>query len=102
MLEAGRAVAPHLLDSMYYVYILKTSKNGQLYIGYTADLRRRMSEHANGQSTYTSIQEMIELVYYEAYRSKKDARHREQVLKEFKGSYGNLKKRIIDSIMNGS
>ena len=30
---------------MYYVYLLKEKKTGKHYIGYTADLKRRLSEH---------------------------------------------------------
>ncbi|HKB88873.1 MAG TPA: GIY-YIG nuclease family protein, partial [Patescibacteria group bacterium] len=30
---------------MYYVYILKSSKSGKLYYGYTKDLKRRLQEH---------------------------------------------------------
>ncbi len=84
--------------SMFYVYILKTSKGGQLYIGYTNDLRRRLREHMRGGSEYTKHRQPTNLVYYEAYSSEKDARGREKVLKQFKGTYGHLKKRIRRSI----
>ncbi|MBI1870644.1 MAG: GIY-YIG nuclease family protein [Chlamydiae bacterium] len=33
---------------MYYVYILKL-ENGQLYTGFTGDLRRRILEHKRGK-----------------------------------------------------
>lgn len=39
---------------MYYVYFLKSIKQGRLYIGYTNDLKRRLEEHNAGQSTYTN------------------------------------------------
>lgn len=29
--------------NMYYVYIIKSEKNGKLYKGYTEDLKRRLS-----------------------------------------------------------
>jgi predicted GIY-YIG superfamily endonuclease len=38
------------------------------------------------------------LIYYEAFASEKDARAREKNLKQFKGSYGQLKKRIQNSL----
>ena len=38
---------------MFYVYIIKSTKNGQLYLGSTGDLRRRLAEHNSGFSTYT-------------------------------------------------
>ncbi len=83
---------------MFYVYVLKISKGGQLYIGYTNDLRRRLQEHLKGQSEYTKHRKPTNLVYYEAYTSEKDAREREKVLKQFKATYGHLKKRIKRSI----
>ena len=32
---------------MFYVYVLKSRKNGSVYIGYTSNLRRRFEEHNN-------------------------------------------------------
>jgi len=58
---------------MYYTYLIKDWKNNQTYIGYTEDLKRRMVEHRNKKP---------ELIYYEAYKSKKDARERERKLKQ--------------------
>ncbi len=37
-----------------FVYILKSTKNGRLYIGSTKDLKRRISEHLNKKSLYVS------------------------------------------------
>ncbi|MFA6215741.1 MAG: GIY-YIG nuclease family protein [Patescibacteria group bacterium] len=82
---------------MFYVYVLKLN-NGKLYFGYTSDLQRRIKEHTNGESTFTASCRPLKLVYYEAYNSKEDAQKREKVLKQFKGSYGHLKKRIQKSI----
>jgi len=36
---------------------------------------------------------------YEAYASKKDAKHRENMLKRYSGSYTHLKKRIKNSLI---
>ena len=58
---------------MFYVYILKLN-NGQLYTGYTADLRRRFSEHQAGKSAFTSARLPVELIHYEAYKLESDAR----------------------------
>jgi len=33
---------------MYYVYILQSLKNKNLYIGFTFDLRRRLKQHKFG------------------------------------------------------
>lgn len=66
---------------MFYVYVLKSDKDNDLYIGSTNDLRRRMSEHQKGYSFSTSFRRPFALVYYEAYRNERDARTREQKLK---------------------
>jgi len=83
--------------SMFYMYVLKL-KEGKLYIGYTNNLQRRVKEHINGESKFTKNYRPLKLIYYEAYTSKKDAKKREKTLKQFKGSYGHLKKRIRESI----
>ena len=83
---------------MFYVYVLKLSKTNQLYTGFTNDLRRRLKEHQSKSSPYTSHRGPVKLVYYEAYFSETDAKKREKVLKQFKGTYGHLKNRIKGSI----
>ncbi len=81
---------------MYYVYILKLSTK-KIYIGYTNDLKRRMDEHVFGKNIYTKNKRPLELIYYEAYKSKDDSTKRECRLKEYKSSWGQLKKRIAKS-----
>ena len=70
---------------MYYVYILKSKKNSKLYKGITNDLKRRVVEHNSGKSTFTSNNGPWELLYYEAFRDKVDAKREEQFLKSAKG-----------------
>jgi len=65
----------------YYVYILQSKRNSSLYIGYTADLRKRLKEHASGKSSATKPFRPYKLVFYEAFASKRDAKHREIYLK---------------------
>ena len=86
------------MKNMHYVYLLKSVKTQKLYIGYTADLRKRFTEHNRGMNRATKPYIPFELVYYEAYRSKTDARKRELQLKGFKQAYIRLKERIINSI----
>jgi len=54
----------------YYVYILRSEKDGQLYIGKTNDLKRRINEHRRGKVTSTKGRLPLQLVYYEAYTNK--------------------------------
>lgn len=83
---------------MHYVYVLKSDKDGKLYIGYTNDLKKRFKEHNDGKSFSTAQRRPFSLVYYESFKSQKDATAREKQLKQFKSSYGQLKKRIANSM----
>ena len=63
---------------MHYVYLLKSVKLGELYIGQTNDLKRRFAEHNAGESISTKHKAPFKLVYYEAYQSRSDAVYREK------------------------
>lgn len=66
---------------MYYVYILHSTKDSGLYIGYTTDLKRRLPEHKNGTSKSTKYRIPVQLIHYEAFREIADAKAREKYLK---------------------
>ncbi len=66
---------------MFYVYILQSTVDGSLYIGYTTDYRRRLKEHNSGKSKATRPFRPWKLIYYEAFLNKKDAKAREKYLK---------------------
>lgn len=67
---------------MYYVYILKSKNDGTCYIGYTHDLRNRITEHSQGKTKSIRHKLPVMLVYYEAYLDKTTARKREVELKK--------------------
>jgi len=96
-------VTPHLssrkVKMMYYVYILKSKKNNQLYIGFTNDLKRRFIEYNTGCSTATKNSLPWVLAYYEAYAAKVDAVKREKQFKRYAKAWGQLKGRIRNSIL---
>ncbi len=83
---------------MFYVYILKSKKDSKLYIGYTNNLKRRIEEHNSGGNESTKLRRPFELIYYEAYKSEDDAKHREDMLKLFGRALGGLKRRIKSSL----
>lgn len=83
---------------MFYVYILKSQKDEDLYIGSTNDLKRRFKEHQEGKSFSTKLRRPFELIYYEAYKNEKDARLREHQLKLRGNSRRFLKERIKNSL----
>jgi len=76
---------------MYYVYILESLKDNNLYVGYSDDLKRRFKEHNNGRVEITRYRQPFRLIYYEAYLNQQDATSRE---KYFKTGWGrtHLKK----------
>jgi len=83
---------------MFYVYVLKSKKDGKCYVGSTNDLRKRFKEHNSGKVLSTKDRYPLTLIYYEAFRSEKDARKREQKLKNYGQGITNLYKRISNSL----
>ncbi|HPN96840.1 MAG TPA: GIY-YIG nuclease family protein [Candidatus Moranbacteria bacterium] len=83
---------------MYYVYLLKSKKTGNLYIGCSGDLKKRVESHNKGRSAYTKNGGPWEVRYYEAFYSKEDAFQREKQLKKNKSGLRELKKRLEKSI----
>jgi len=83
---------------MFYVYILRSKKDYNLYIGSTDNLRRRFIEHNNRKVFSTKSRAPFELIYYEAYKSENDARKRESNLKLRSKAFSQLKKRIQYSL----
>jgi putative endonuclease len=70
---------------MHYVYVLRSTSDGGLYIGYSANLRRRFQQHVQGDSFATSYRGSWTLMYYEAYLERDDALGRERYLKSGSG-----------------
>ncbi len=66
---------------MFYVYVLLSTINKDIYIGFTEDLKNRFLLHNEGKVKSTKAYKPWILVYYEAYKSKKDVTKREKELK---------------------
>jgi len=80
---------------MHIVYILKSLKEPKRhYIGITTDLKKRLKEHNNKQSTYSSIYASWELETYIVFKDKTLAESFEVYLKHGSGN-ALLKKRFI-------
>jgi putative endonuclease len=84
---------------MYFVYIIKSRKTDDIYIGFTNNLKRRIEEHNKKDSFSTKTQTPWELIYFEGYKSEKDAKLREKGLKYFGKALGQLKRRIENSLL---
>ncbi len=66
---------------MYYTYVLKSTLDKRLYIGWTSNLERRIKKHQYGLVQATQNRRPLKLVYYEACLSEKKAILREKQLK---------------------
>ncbi|MBP9761065.1 MAG: GIY-YIG nuclease family protein [Candidatus Magasanikbacteria bacterium] len=69
---------------MYYVYILECS-NGDLYTGFSGNLKKRFQEHKNGLNKSTKPFLHVRLVYYCAFQNEKIAIAFEKYLKSNSG-----------------
>lgn len=69
---------------MAYVYILQSLVNFRYYVGSTIDLERRVIEHNQGESKYTSFTRPFKLVFSQRYQSIQIARKVESKLKSLK------------------
>jgi len=81
----------------YYVYVLKSEKDGKLYIGKTTDLVKRVKKHNSGEVLSTKGRRPLTLVFYEAFKNKTDA-GRDELF--FKTGYGRevLKEKLRNSL----
>jgi len=70
---------------MFNVYILRSTKDGSLYVGYTTNIKQRLSTHNKGSVTSTKGKRPWKLVFVETYISQKDALRREKYLKTSPG-----------------
>ena len=77
-----------------YVYILQSEKNKRYYVGSTNDLERRIKEHQQGRSKYTSNNLPVKLVFSQQYSDLTLARNIEYKIKNYKS------KVIIEKIIN--
>jgi len=69
----------------YYVYVLYSHKLNKKYIGFTNDIKKRISEHNSGKSHFTSKGTPWKLIYLQTFISKTDAMNEERFLKTGKG-----------------
>ena len=65
----------------YYIYILQSEKDNQLYTGYTSNLKERLEMHNLGKVISTKNRIPLKLIYFEGCLNQQDATHREKYLK---------------------
>ncbi|MEK7627067.1 MAG: GIY-YIG nuclease family protein [Patescibacteria group bacterium] len=88
----------------FYVYALESLKDGNRYIGFTNNLKRRLEEHKKGLSFSTKYRLPFKLIYFEGCLNEEDAKRREGYLKTTQGrrfmglrliNFQNAKKRRL-------
>ena len=84
---------------MYYVYVIQSKKTKDLYFGFTSDFEQRIAAHNRGENSSTKFGIPWEIVFYEGYRSEKDARAREKKLKQYGNARTHIKNRIQNSLL---
>lgn len=85
---------------MFYTYVLRSSTDRKLYIGFTKNLRQRLTQHQSGLVESTKDRRPLVLLYYEACLNGYDALARE---KYFKTGFGRrfLKNRLEHHLAEG-
>ncbi len=80
---------------MQYVYLIQSTKDGELYVGCTKDLKERLILHNAKKVTSTKRHTPYILIYYEAYINSTDAFNREKYMKT---QYGrNYIKKVLSN-----
>ena len=79
---------------MWFVYILRSLKDGDLYVGSTNNLRRRLADHNSGEVDSTRHRAPFTMEAYVAVRDKARAIELEKYFKTGSGK-AVLLKRIL-------
>lgn len=72
---------PREMKIMHYIYVLRSLKDGWLYVGRTKDLAQRFKEHMAGGVLSTRNRRPMRFLYAEMCHNIKDATRRERYLK---------------------
>ena len=83
----------------YFVYVLKSLKDNNYYIGLSSDVEKRIKQHNSGKTKSTKHRRPFKLIYKEKYNNLQEARKREKFLKSYSGV--SEKRSIINESDNG-
>jgi putative endonuclease len=65
----------------YYTYVLESLKDKSIYVGYTLDLKKRVTSHNLGKNLSTKPHIPYRLIHFEGFLNRVDAKRREVYLK---------------------
>jgi len=86
-------LADYIYVAMYYVYVLKSVKYLNRYIGSTENVVKRIEEHNRSKCRYTKGRRPWLLVYQEEFSTRAETMKREKFLKSGQG------RKYLDSIL---
>jgi putative endonuclease len=70
---------------MHYVYLLISARSRRRYVGLTANLKQRLTEHNSGKLPHTAQFKPLHLIAYLAFSDKQKAAKFERYLKSGSG-----------------
>jgi len=77
---------------MYTTYVLRSEKDGNLYVGCTSNLEKRLDMHNKGKVPSTKSRQPLKLVYSESFSYRHEAFFAEKFYKTAKGKKVLLRK----------
>tara|TARA_B100000686_G_C16384530_1_gene759247 strand:+ start:72 stop:323 length:252 start_codon:yes stop_codon:yes gene_type:complete len=79
----------------YFVYLIGNNKNKKLitYVGFTKNLKKRIDLHNAGRGAKFTRGRVWKLIYFEKYKTKKEAITREYYIKKHRKIRNLLKKK---------
>jgi putative endonuclease len=85
---------------MWWVYILRSLKDGRRYIGISEDVERRLADHNAGRARSTKGRRPFELIYKESFSTRSEARVRELYFKTAAGRRFLSKTQIESKVLD--
>lgn len=82
------------LIKMFYLYLLRSTKDEKYYIGQTNDVEKRLMRHNSGQVISTKFRRPFKLVGFDTFKTRNEARWAEYTLK----NHSDKKKKFIDKL----
>jgi putative endonuclease len=86
---------------MFFVYIIYSELADCYYKGFSTNVERRLQEHNEGQSRFTSCQSDWKLIHLESFASKSNALIREKRLKKYSKSQIEELSKTKKNLLNG-
>lgn len=66
---------------MWYIYALRSLKDGHLYIGMSQNPEKRLKQHNAGMTSSTKSRKPFIIIYTKEYPDRAEARKQEKLLK---------------------